>query len=57
MVSKSIRISFATPLYRLNLLASTPTSHLVHASNADQAEALHTRWGPDSLDELGSEVD
>lgn len=28
-------------------------SHLVHASDADQAEALLTRWGPDGLGKLG----
>ncbi|THH14240.1 hypothetical protein EW146_g6067 [Bondarzewia mesenterica] len=27
--------------------------HLVHASDADQAEALLTRWGPDGLGKLG----
>ena len=31
----------------------TPPSHLVHASDADQAEALLTRWGPDGLGKLG----
>ena len=42
----------ASPSLSLN---STPTSYLVHASDADQAEALLTRWGPDGLDKLGSE--
>ncbi|KAH9083902.1 kinase-like protein [Lactarius deliciosus] len=28
--------------------------HLVHASDADQAEALLTRWGPDGLGKLGN---
>lgn len=34
---------------------TTPLSprHLVHASDADQAEALLTRWGPDGLGKLG----
>ena len=45
-------MSIAAPLH---LLASTPASHLVHASDADQAEALLTRWGPDGLGKLGSE--
>ncbi|KAI6121464.1 kinase-like domain-containing protein [Pisolithus sp. B1] len=27
--------------------------HLVHASDADQAEALLTRWGPDGIGKLG----
>lgn len=30
-----------------------PLSHLVHASDADQAEALLTRWGPDGIGKLG----
>ena len=29
--------------------------HLVHASDADQAEELLTRWGPDGLGKLGGE--
>lgn len=28
-------------------------SHLVHASDADEAEALLTRWGPDGMGKLG----
>jgi hypothetical protein len=28
----------------------------VHASDADQAEALLTRWGPDGLGKLGGEL-
>jgi protein-serine/threonine kinase len=31
------------------------SSHLVHASDADQAEALLTRWGPDGLGKLGGQ--
>ena len=42
-------MSIAAPPH---LLASTPASHLVHASDADQAEALLTRCG---LGKLGSE--
>ena len=38
-----------------HLLTSTPTSHLVHASDADQAEALLTRCGPDGLGKLGGQ--
>ncbi|KAJ4483193.1 kinase-like domain-containing protein [Lentinula aciculospora] len=36
-------------------MVSNPTGfvHLVHASDADQAEALLTRWGPDGLGKLG----
>lgn len=36
-------------------MVSSPTSfvHLVHASDADQLEALLTRWGPDGLGKLG----
>ncbi|KAG9316382.1 kinase-like domain-containing protein [Chiua virens] len=36
-------------------MVSSPTSfvHLVHASDADQAEALLTRWGPDGIGKLG----
>ncbi|KAG9220736.1 hypothetical protein CCMSSC00406_0003835 [Pleurotus cornucopiae] len=36
-------------------MVSHPTGfiHLVHASDADQAEALLTRWGPDGLGKLG----
>jgi protein-serine/threonine kinase len=33
----------------------TFSSHLVHASDADQAEALLTRWGPDGLGKLGGQ--
>jgi hypothetical protein len=29
--------------------------HLVHASDAGQAEALLTRWGPDGLGKLGGQ--
>ncbi|KAJ7283000.1 kinase-like protein [Mycena rebaudengoi] len=37
-------------------MVSRPTGfvHLVHASDADQAEALLTRWGPDGLGKLGA---
>ncbi|KAH0827531.1 hypothetical protein J3R83DRAFT_4250 [Lanmaoa asiatica] len=36
-------------------MVSKPTDfvHLVHASDADQAEALLTRWGPDGMGKLG----
>ncbi|KAF9051116.1 kinase-like protein [Hymenopellis radicata] len=36
-------------------MVSKPTGfvHLVHASDADQAAALLTRWGPDGLGKLG----
>ncbi|KAJ3733553.1 kinase-like domain-containing protein [Lentinula guzmanii] len=36
-------------------MVSHPTGfvHLVHASDADQAEELLTRWGPDGLGKLG----
>ncbi|KXN91072.1 Serine/threonine-protein kinase CBK1 [Leucoagaricus sp. SymC.cos] len=36
-------------------MVSKPTGfvHLVHASDADQLEALLTRWGPDGLGKLG----
>lgn len=34
---------------------ATLRSHLVHASDADQAEALLTRWGPDRLGKLGGQ--
>lgn len=34
---------------------SNPISHLVHASDADQLEALLTRWGPDGIGKLGGE--
>jgi len=38
-------------------MVSKPTGfvyiHLVHASDADQAEAFLTRWGPDGLGKLG----
>ncbi|KAI0051243.1 kinase-like protein [Auriscalpium vulgare] len=36
-------------------MVSKPTGfvHLVHASDADQAEALLTRWGPDGVGKLG----
>ncbi|KAI9572151.1 kinase-like domain-containing protein [Boletus coccyginus] len=36
-------------------MVSSPTGfvHLVHASDADQAEALLTRWGPDGMGKLG----
>ncbi|EEB96607.1 hypothetical protein MPER_04232, partial [Moniliophthora perniciosa FA553] len=39
-------------------MVSKPTGfvHLVHASDADQAEALLTRWGPDGLGKLGGGV-
>ncbi|KAG1829143.1 kinase-like domain-containing protein [Suillus variegatus] len=38
-------------------LVSRPTDfvHLVHASDAGQAEALLTRWGPDGLGKLGGQ--
>ncbi|EGO25398.1 hypothetical protein SERLADRAFT_448374 [Serpula lacrymans var. lacrymans S7.9] len=49
-----------TPLPKKNRriskdMVSKPTGfiHLVHASDADQAEALLTRWGPDGLGKLG----
>ena len=45
-------MSIAAPLH---LLPSTLISHSVHESNADQAEALLTRCGPDNLGKLGSE--
>jgi len=32
------------------------SSHLVHASDADQLEALLTRWGPDGLGKLGGRL-
>lgn len=31
--------------------------HLVHASDADQAEALLTRWGPDGMGKIGGIVE
>lgn len=31
--------------------------HLVHASDADQLEALLTRWGPDGLGKLGGQIE
>ncbi|QRW24311.1 LATS, large tumor suppressor [Rhizoctonia solani] len=34
--------------------ASGILSHLVHASDADQAEALLSRWGPDGIGKLGN---
>ncbi|KAJ7141466.1 hypothetical protein C8R44DRAFT_867086 [Mycena epipterygia] len=36
-------------------MVSRPTGfvHLVHASDADQSEALLNRWGPDGMGELG----
>ncbi|KAG6830456.1 hypothetical protein H0H92_000609 [Tricholoma furcatifolium] len=36
-------------------MVSKPTGfvHLIHASDADQLEALLTRWGPDGLGKLG----
>ncbi|KAH8119243.1 kinase-like protein [Phellopilus nigrolimitatus] len=36
-------------------MVSKPTNfvHLVHASDADQAEALLTRWGPDGMGKIG----
>jgi protein-serine/threonine kinase len=34
---------------------NTSSSHLVHASDADQAEALLTRWGPDGMGKLGGQ--
>ncbi|TFY60541.1 hypothetical protein EVG20_g7382 [Dentipellis fragilis] len=39
-------------------MVSKPTGfvHLVHASDADQAEALLTRWGPDRQGKLGGEA-
>ena len=38
-----------------HLLASTLNSHLVHASDADQAEATLTRWGPDGVGKVGGQ--
>ena len=32
------------------------TRHLVHASDADQAEALLSRWGPEGQGKLGGSV-
>jgi protein-serine/threonine kinase len=37
----------------ISALLDTSSSHLVHASDAEQAEALLTRWGPDGLGKLG----
>ena len=36
--------------------AFTRFRHLVHASDADQAEALLRRWAPDGMGKLGGEV-
>ncbi|KAI6046027.1 kinase-like domain-containing protein [Pisolithus marmoratus] len=36
-----------------DMVPTPPVSHLVHASDADQAEALLTRWGPDGVGKLG----
>ena len=52
MVSKLMNFMYVCRLLHLN--ASTPTSHLVHVSDADHGEALLTQWGPDGLGELGS---
>ncbi|KAF8577309.1 kinase-like protein [Ramaria rubella] len=49
----------ATPLRKARRISkdmvSRPTGfvHLVHASDADQAEALLRRWGPDGIGKLG----
>jgi len=36
-----------------SVLTYAPHSHLVHASDADQAHALLTRWGPEGQGKLG----
>jgi len=55
MVSKPMGFVYVCDRCTSHLLASTSTSHLVHASDADQAEAILTRWGPDGLGKLGGE--
>lgn len=43
-------------MFKLTLITNRAIrSHLVHASDADQAEALLTRWGPDGLGKLGGQ--
>jgi protein-serine/threonine kinase len=43
------------PLSYLAFLYYFGSRHLVHASDADQLEALLTRWGPDGLGKLGGQ--
>ena len=40
-------------VFEYPLSPTFPHSHLVHASDADQAHALLTRWGPDGQGKLG----
>ncbi|OCH95179.1 kinase-like protein [Obba rivulosa] len=60
-VSPTLSPAVAAPVKTLKTrriskdMVSKPTGfvHLVHASNADQAEALLTRWGPEGQGKLG----
>jgi hypothetical protein len=38
-----------------SLLFSHSISHLIHASDANQLEALLIRWGPDGVGKLGGQ--
>ncbi|KAG8213712.1 kinase-like domain-containing protein [Butyriboletus roseoflavus] len=48
-------LAWSSPRKNTPVSISNPTGfvHLVHASDADQAEALLTRWGPDGMGKLG----
>jgi protein-serine/threonine kinase len=58
MVSKPTGFVFVNLLRILNLFILTLSlcSHLVHASDFDQAVALLTRWGPEGLGKLGGSL-
>ncbi len=59
MVSKPTGFVYVTSLFNMKTASKSnvlSSSHLVHASDADQAAALLTRWGPDGLGKLGGQI-
>lgn len=53
MVSKPTGFVYVLHSFCGSTLTFSPHSHLVHASDADQAHALLTRWGPEGQGKLG----
>ncbi|ELU42956.1 AGC/NDR protein kinase [Rhizoctonia solani AG-1 IA] len=46
--------TLASPKGKRRISKDMVSRHLVHASDADQAEALLSRWGPDGIGKLGN---
>lgn len=55
MVSKPTGFVYAFTYSHLTYITLYFHRHLVHASDADQLEALLTRWGPDGVGKLGGQ--